>query len=178
MLVTPLQLANAYATFANGGTLYSPNVASQVRKGGSDQVIRTFGPRVQHTVDLPPTIRQPILDGLLGVTTQPGGTARAVFGGFPSDTWPVAAKTGTAEVTGKDDTAVFAAFGPVYDPQYVVVTMMEESGFGGVAAAPVVRRILEPLANPALMPTVGPGGVLSVPVITPPDPQSNGEVID
>lgn len=178
MLVTPLQLANAYATFANGGTLYSPNVASEVRRGGTDQVVRRLEPRVQRTVDLPPTIRQPILDGLLGVTTQPGGTARAVFGGFPNDTWPVAAKTGTAEVTGKDDTAVFAAFGPAYDPQYVVVTMMEQSGFGGVAAAPVVRRILEPLADPTLMPTVGPGGVLSVPVITPPDPQSNGEVID
>jgi cell division protein FtsI/penicillin-binding protein 2 len=44
---------------------------------------------------------------------------------------------------GKQDTALFAAFGPVNDPRYAVTVVMEESGFGAAAAAPVARRIFD-----------------------------------
>jgi len=59
----------------------------------------------------------------------------------------VAGKTGTAEVVGKADNSLFAAFGPNPDPEYVVVAIMEESGFGASVAAPAVRRVLEPIAT-------------------------------
>ncbi len=180
VLVTPLQLANAYATFANGGTLYSPNIASRILSPGAtppdERVVTTIGTRVIRQVALPPEVRDPILQGLIGVTTKVGGTARAVFSGFPA--WTVAAKTGTAQVHGKSDTALFAAFAPAEAPQYLAVAVMEESGFGGVAAAPLIRRILEPLADPTRMPEVGPGGVLSFPLEVAPDPQSDGGVTD
>jgi penicillin-binding protein 2 len=59
----------------------------------------------------------------------------------------VAGKTGTAQVSGKQDTAVFAAFAPANDPQYVVSVVMEEAGFGGSVAAPVARRVFAGLAG-------------------------------
>lgn len=185
LLVTPLQLANVYATFANGGTIYAPNIVSRVLQGGTQAsaggatksvVVRTIDPRPLRTIDLPPGVRDPILQGLVGVTTQQGGTAAGVFSTFP-DIWQgqVAGKTGTAQVAGKTDTAIFAGFAPASAPEYVGVTIMEESGFGSAAAAPVIRRIFEPLADPAVMPTVGPGGVLSLPI---PDTVQIDEVAD
>jgi penicillin-binding protein 2 len=159
VLVTPLQLADAYATFANGGTLYSPNVALRVLRHGSKQVVRQIAPRVVHQVNLPPEIRQPILDGLVGVTQNREGTAYAVFQGFPNDTFPVAAKTGTAEVHGKADTAVFSAFGPAPAPKFVVTVMLEEAGFGGVAAAPVARKVLDYVSGAVPLPPAPLGGV-------------------
>jgi penicillin-binding protein 2 len=92
----------------------------------------------------------------------------------------VAGKTGTAQVTGKADTAVFVAFAPVEAPQYAVAAFLEESGFGGVAAAPLVRRILEPFAlgqPPAVEAGVAPFGyVVNLP--QPSDPFAEGDVLD
>src|SRR5204863_10134900 len=62
-VVTPIQLANAYATFANGGTVFAPRVAMAVKDG--KKTVRTFGPIVSHKVDLPPAIRDPIMAGFI-----------------------------------------------------------------------------------------------------------------
>ncbi len=162
--VTPIQLANAYATFANGGTRYAPNIALKVtRSGREDSVKRTIEPRINSTVDLPPEIRDPLLQGLMGVTSQERGTAYGVFKGFPLQSFPVAGKTGTAQVKGKADTAVFTAFGPVPDPRYEVAVIMEESGFGGTAAAPVARKLFDVFAGVTPPPTLQPGGQLIYP---------------
>ena len=173
--MTPLQLADAYEAFANGGTLYSPNIASAIlAPGGTGQVVRTIEPRTLRTIDMPPNVRDPIFEGLVGVTQDEDGTAYGSFLGFPEG-WTVGGKTGTAEVSGKTDTALFAGFGPAISPKYVAVAVLEESGFGARAAAPVVRAIFEPLADPSLMPTLGPGGVLSKPVVSV-DPGAGADV--
>jgi penicillin-binding protein 2 len=70
----------------------------------------------------------------------------------------VAGKTGTAEVFGKQDTALFAAFGPTEAPRYVVSVVMEEAGFGAAAAAPVARRVFDGLVNNQLQPVARVGG--------------------
>ena len=161
---TPLQLVNGYATFANGGTRYAPNIALKVtRSGDPDSVKRSFEPRINGRIDMDPAHRQAMLDGLVGVTTREGGTARATFDGFPNDTWPVAGKTGTAQVNDKADTALFSAFGPAHDPQYAVTIVLEESGFGGTAAAPVARALFDVFAGVAPMPVIQPGGGLVEP---------------
>jgi penicillin-binding protein 2 len=165
-LVTPLQLVNAYAAFANGGTLYSPNVALKIVKAGTagatEQVVRTIDPRVLHQVNLPPEARQPILDGLVGVT-HTGGTAGTVFKDFPG--WTVAGKTGTAQVSGnKADTSLFVAFAPAEAPLFVVDAVLEQSGFGAEAAAPLVRQILEALQDPTKLYQIGPDGQLVPPL--------------
>ncbi|MDE0804130.1 MAG: penicillin-binding transpeptidase domain-containing protein, partial [Acidimicrobiales bacterium] len=162
--VTPVQLANAYATFANGGTRFAPNIASKVtRPDNPEATVRTFGPRIASTAELRPEYRQPLLDGLVGVTSTDGGTAAGVFAGFPNATFPVAGKTGTAQVNGKADTALFTAFGPVQDPRYVVTVVLEESGFGGVAAAPVARKLFDVFAGASPTPELQPGGQLELP---------------
>ncbi len=144
---TPLQLANGYAAFANGGTLYAPKIVDRVENPVSREVVQDFADREVGSIYLPQPIRQPILEGLLGVTADLEGTAHLAFLGFPHQEWPVAGKTGTAEVVGKADNSLFAAFGPHPDPEYVVVAIMEESGFGASVAAPAVRRVLEPIAT-------------------------------
>ncbi len=131
VLVTPLQLANSYATFANGGTLFQPKLLVEE----APHPVRDLG--------LTPALRQPILEGLKGVVAREEGTAFYAFNGFPNDTFPVAGKTGTAQVAKKHDTAVFAAFAPADAPQYAISVVMEEAGFGGTSAAPVARRILQ-----------------------------------
>ncbi len=144
---TPLQLANGYAAFANGGTLYAPKMVNRVENPVSGEVVQAFDDRVLNQVYMPNSIRVPILEGLLGVTADLEGTAHSAFFGFPLEEWSVAGKTGTAEVVGKADNSLFAAFGPNPNPEYVVVAIMEESGFGASVAAPAVRRVLEPIAT-------------------------------
>lgn len=160
VLVTPIQLANTYATFANGGILHQPNVALQISSPQGDSIVE-FGPRVLDELDLGPEVTEPIMRGLLGVPRFGAvrGTAASAFQGgtFPIDQWPVAGKTGTAEVDGKADTSLFVAWGPNDfpaagvdvdgPPEIAIAVVMEESGFGSVAAAPVAAAILEPIAR-------------------------------
>jgi penicillin-binding protein 2 len=60
-------------------------------------------------------------------------------------------KTGTAEVPNKQDTALFVMVTPPQvdpanpQPQYVVVVVVEQGGFGGTVAAPIARRIYDAL---------------------------------
>ncbi len=153
VLVTPLQLANAYATFANNGTLRSPNIALRVETQ-TGELVREFGERVLGEIEIDPEFRTRALEGLLGVTTDEDGTGYDAFNSrnfdgvfFPLADSPVAGKTGTAEVRGKADSAVFAAFGPVEEPAYVMVTILEEAGFGSRSAAPQVARVLKQIAT-------------------------------
>jgi len=153
VLVTPLQLANAYATFANNGTLRSPNIALRVETQ-TGELIREFGERILGEVEIDPEFRTRALEGLLGVTTDEDGTGYDAFNSrnfdgvfFPLADSPVAGKTGTAEVRGKADSALFAAFGPVEEPAYVMVTVLEEAGFGSRSAAPLVARVLKQIAT-------------------------------
>ena len=67
VLVTPLQLANGYATFANGGTRYVPQIALKAVSNQTGEVTQEFTPTVAGQVDLPAEVREPLLQGLLGV---------------------------------------------------------------------------------------------------------------
>jgi penicillin-binding protein 2 len=158
MVVTPLQLVNAYATFANGGTVWVPRVGAGVLDQTGKQ-LRQIPPQSARKLDIPPAVRDPIMQGLEGVTTDGRGTAFGAFAGFPSQTFPIAGKTGTAQAGDKQDTSLFVGFGPAFDPQFTVGVVMEEAGFGASAAAPVARRILEALAGKPTQPvSYTPGG--------------------
>jgi penicillin-binding protein 2 len=157
MAVTPLQLANAYATFANGGTGYRPRVVDKV-VDQDRRILRQVEPIVERRIELSPAVREAITAGLRGVVSGEG-TGSGAFAGFPLSTLSVAGKTGTAQVARKQDTALFVAFAPVENPQYLVAVVMEESGFGGSVAAPVARRILQKIAGTAESPVAVVGGV-------------------
>ena len=149
VLVTPLQLANAYATFANGGTNFAPNIVSSVfdRNG---EILKEFGKRVKEEIEIDPEFRNRVLRGLVGVTEDIEGTAYWAFNSvatdgafFPLENFPTAGKTGTAEVRGKADSSLFAAMTPAQDPDYVMVAILEEAGFGSAVAAPMSARVLQ-----------------------------------
>ena len=154
--VTAIQLANAYAAFANGGTLFSPNIVEKVVARSEDRFgssVIDFDPRIQRTAEFPEGSGV-VREGLHGVTSKARrGTAWRAFEGYDSSGYAIAGKTGTAQAEGrnpvlqrkKEDSAVFVAWAPRHDPRYVVAVVMEEAGFGGEAAAPVARRILEAL---------------------------------
>jgi penicillin-binding protein 2 len=88
-------------------------------------------------------VRRYLVDALAGVTTD--GTGRAPFDGFPLDQIPVATKTGTGEVAGKQTTSWFASFAPADDPQYAVVMMVSQGGTGSGTSGRSVRAIYEAL---------------------------------
>jgi penicillin-binding protein 2 len=145
MGMTPLQLASSYATFANGGTIFRPRVVDKVLDQ-ERRILREVAPVATGKVDLDAATREAIVAGLRGVVSGEG-TAAGAFAGFPLDRLSVAGKTGTAQVSRKQDTALFVAFAPVEAPRYVVAVVMEEAGFGGSVAAPVARRILQKIAG-------------------------------
>ncbi|MEA2686040.1 MAG: penicillin-binding protein 2, partial [Actinomycetota bacterium] len=150
-VITPLQLVNAYATLANGGTVYAPHVGDAVLDVTGAEV-RRVEPRVNSKTVIPPTVRDPVVAGFEGAVANTKGTAAVAFTGFPLGQFPIAGKTGTAQVSGKQDTALFAAFGPVEDPRYAVTVVMEEAGFGAAAAAPVARRIFDQVVGLPITP--------------------------
>ena len=158
VLLTPLQLANGYATFANGGTRWAPRVAMEARDRITGDVVEKFEPEKLGTVEMDPAHRQAMLEGLIGVVHDPEGTAYTTFETFPKDFWPVAAKTGTAQVNGKENTSIFASFSPALDPQYATAVVVEEAGYGGTIAAPITRQILDGIVDPAKLPPAPEGG--------------------
>jgi penicillin-binding protein 2 len=159
--ITPIEQAVAYATFANGGTRYAPQVAAAI-VSPTGQVIKKFAPQVTGHVNLPGATYQAILTGLEGVINSgaPGDTGTA-YSSFQGLNYPggLAGKTGTADSElGKEPTAWFVAFGPTVNPQYVVVCVIDQAGYGATAAAPVVRSIFSYLAaHPVTPPAIPPG---------------------
>ena len=162
VLTTPLQLANSYSTFANGGTLYEPVVAVKVTRPkdatlppaqeGNYEVVREITAEVAGKVEFQGDQHQKIFDGLVGVTQSPGGTAHQSWQATPT-AWPMAGKTGTAQVNNKADSALFVGWGPaapMVPPQYTISVVIPEAGFGGTVAAPLAIRILEPVSHNAL----------------------------
>jgi penicillin-binding protein 2 len=140
MAVTPLQLANAYATFANGGTLREPRLASEVLDASGNKV-RDLTPITKAQFPVPE--RDAMLAGFTGVAEDSKGTATNVFVGFPKGL--VAGKTGTAQVQGKQSTSLFVGMTPAANPKYIVLSVVEEGGYGAETSGPIVRRIMQGL---------------------------------
>jgi len=138
---TPLQLATAYATVANGGTVVQPHLGQRIEDpdGRPIQELEFNGTR---KVDIAPEHRNAIMQGLFQAANGPGGTSTDVFAGFPID---IAGKTGTAENTDGTDQSWYAALAPYPEPRYVAVATFEDGGFGAETAAPAVREILAAL---------------------------------
>jgi penicillin-binding protein 2 len=143
VLVTPLQLARAYAALANGGTLVRPHVGGSV-VNIQGKTVRKIHPPPQRHLHISDETRSVILDGLHRAADEPGGTSYPVMGSFPI---PVAGKTGTAERQGQQDQSWYSVIAPYNDPQIVVTVTVERGGFGAETAAPMARAILERYFN-------------------------------
>lgn len=149
---TMLQMASANATLASGGQRYQPRVVRQIEsvltkemKVLSNQALPALPYKPEH-VDL---IRQ----AMYGVTQE--GTSTRVFMGAG---YQSGGKTGTAQAVGlrqnekyvasrvdeyKRDHSLYEAFAPVDQPRVALAIIVENSGFGAEAAAPIARRVLD-----------------------------------
>lgn len=150
LLVTPLQIAMAMATIANGGTLYEPHLVDRVGLIGEEPTL-VVTPVVIRQVDLEPEQLQTIRGSLRNVAIDPIiGTAEYRLGGLEI---AVAGKTGTAQVAGTGDPhAWFAGFVPYDEPEIAIVVLIENGGQGSSVAAPIFRRIVEEYYNLRVLP--------------------------
>ncbi len=140
VLVTPLQLAVAYAAMVGDGKVRSPRVGWAIVNPGG-KIVKEITPPVVGEVPVAGHVRDYIRRALSQVPSD--GTAAGAFAGFPFDKVNVGGKTGTAEVYGKADTSWFASFAPAENPRFVVVVMVSQGGMGAQTAAPAVRKIYE-----------------------------------
>ena len=141
-VVTPLQMAMAYAAIANGGTVYEPRVVKAIMNADGT-VAEKIEPKVKNKLPISNETLKYIQKSL--ETTTISGTGAPPFVGFPLSRIPVATKTGTGEVLGKQSTSWFASYAPANNPQYAVVLMVAQGGTGSGTSAPSVRRIYEEL---------------------------------
>jgi penicillin-binding protein 2 len=141
LLVTPLQLASVYAALGNGGKVMKPHLLKSVL-GTDGKPTLEAKPEVTYDPGITPGNLAAMRSALVGVTKH--GTGFGAFAGFPVS---VAGKTGTAQVTKKDDFAFFACYAPSESPRYAVVVVIEQGGHGGSVAGPAARQILSKLFN-------------------------------
>jgi penicillin-binding protein 2 len=175
VLATPLQMLNATAAVANGGTLYRPQLVYRVTDA-QGQVVQSLAPEVIRKLDISAENLAIVRQGMLEAVVH--GTAwRAQMSGLA-----VAGKTGTAEFPAVDEQgrlirnkegllpthAWFVAFAPYEDPEIALVVFLEAGGEGARNAVPVAARILRyyfGLPEPTPAPTQSAPG--PTPTITP-----------
>lgn len=143
VLVSPLQLAVAYAALANGGTVFEPRLAKAIVAPDGTLVKNVTAP-VRGHLPVSPTTLDYIRNAMYDVPLK--GTAQTAFAGFPMNKVRVGGKTGTAEVDQQHGyaTAWFASFAGLPSdpkPRFVTVIMVDRGGQGGVVAAPSVREV-------------------------------------
>ncbi|MEU7146599.1 penicillin-binding protein 2 [Streptomyces sp. NPDC045456] len=136
--VTPIQMATIYAAIANGGTLYNPTVGKAIVSPDGKH-IENIEPKAHGKLPVTAKTLSQIDGALAGVATR--GTAAWRFQGWPQDKIPMHAKTGTAEVYGKQTTGWFAT----YTKDYTIVMTISQGGTGSGSAGPAVRKIYNAL---------------------------------
>ena len=173
LAATPMQLANAYSTLANGGFLLRPHIVKAIWQPGVPDGFPGYGdfskatlvtsfdaPEVKQQLELPSSIANPIVRGLTRVIRGPGTvykgynhdtTGFTVFANYPYDSLNIAGKTGTAQGAMSKpwfDSSVFAGFSlNAPDKPYTVVSYLEKAGYGAKASAPAVKCVFEALAG-------------------------------
>src|SRR5438034_2987407 len=143
--VTPLQMAQAMATIANGGTLYQTRLVQQVQTF-DNQIATAYQVRAKRTLDLSSETSDQVRTGMINVVNGAGGTAHQAS----LDNVEVAGKTGTAQwgPKNKERTAAwFAGFLPTDHPQYAFAALYEgdvgTNMHGGSTAAPMVADVFK-----------------------------------
>jgi len=154
-VVTPVQLAVALSTLANGGTRFAPQLLYASKKAGYQQAVRSRPPVVMQVPMVSVENWNAVREGMRRVIHGASGTARALL---PLNGYEMAGKSGTAQVveqgqneqTQQEDVAqhlrnhaLFIAFAPADHPSIVVVAVVEHGGGGSRQAAPVAKAVIE-----------------------------------
>ncbi|SDO86045.1 penicillin-binding protein 2, partial [Streptomyces sp. cf386] len=139
-LVTPIQMATIYAAISNGGTLYDPTVGKAIISADG-KTVQEIKPKSHGKLPISKKTLAEMDDALAGVATRGTAAWRFADVGWPQDKIPMHAKTGTAEVYGKQTTSWFAT----YTKDYTVVMTISQGGTGSGASGPAVRNIYDAL---------------------------------
>lgn len=136
-LVTPIQMANAFAALGNGKYLYKPHLYKELQKDG--RAIDQYEPSIIREINISKTSQDMVLQGLEEVITAPGGTGRSArVKGVR-----VGGKTGSAENPHGDLThAWFGAVAPLDEPTIAIAVLVENAGHGGSIAGPIAGKVL------------------------------------
>jgi penicillin-binding protein 2 len=149
---TPLQMAHAVATLANNGVLMKPHLVKIIENGGNHERTLTV-PKESGRIPLKQENIDFIKSAMVGVTKE--GTSARVFAGAE---YVSAGKTGTAQVVGikqnekynaskvderRRDHSLYTAFAPADKPRIAIAIIVENGGFGAMAAAPIVRQAFD-----------------------------------
>ncbi|MFF4355768.1 penicillin-binding protein 2 [Streptomyces sp. NPDC001604] len=137
-LLTPIQEAMIYGALANGGTEHVPTIGKAIISADG-RTVKEIKPRVLRRLPISEATHKGIDKALAGVIT--AGTAAWKFKGWPQDKITLHAKTGTAEVYGKQTTSWLAT----YSKDYSVVMTIAQAGTGSGASGEAVRSIYSAL---------------------------------
>jgi len=153
-VVTPVQLANAAATLANGGTRFMPRLLYASKRPGDVQADKADAPVALQVPVKDPANWDVVREGMRRVVHGAQGTARAIR---PEPPLQIAGKSGTAQVAAQaenedmDETtashlrhhALFIAYAPFEEPSIAVAAVVEHGGGGSRQAAPVARAVID-----------------------------------
>ncbi|MGH3065781.1 MAG: penicillin-binding protein 2 [Gaiellaceae bacterium] len=153
LLVTPLQLTAFYAMLANGGSIVTPYLVSDLEqpggKGSPSVVLRRFAPPPAQPAQIDSAALLAVRDGLNLATHSATGTSAGVFANYSV---PISGKTGTAEKVVQlpgyprdhlEDQSWWCGWGPSDAARLVVCALIENGGHGSSAAAPAALRVFE-----------------------------------
>lgn len=152
---TPIQLAHATATLAMRGVTTEPQVVRATRAAGEAEM-QLRSSKVTHSLPMENSQHwEAVIDSMVDVVHGTRGTARHIGKDLP---FKVAGKTGTAQVFGiaqdekydaetlerkLHDHALFIAFAPADNPEFVVAVVVENGGSGSKVGAPIARKMIE-----------------------------------
>ena len=132
---TPLQLGVYMSSIVNGGTRYSAHLLNSVRHFYTDEALSTYEITALDKVNFSGDTYNTLIASMGRVVSE-NPEVRTYFTGVPV---AVGGKTGTAEVGGQQDNALFCGFAPLNEPQIVVSCVIEEGQHGYFAAAATAR---------------------------------------
>jgi len=142
MTATPIQMANIMCIIANKGFYYTPHFVDSVENESINDTAMLGKYRRKHTVtNISDSSYQAVHDGMHDVTVY--GTAAAIK--IPGHEY--CAKTGTAQNPHGKNHSIFVAFAPKDNPKIAIAVVVENGGYGSVAAAPIAGLMMEKYLN-------------------------------
>ena len=155
LLVTPLQLASAVSALANRGRWFKPRMLRAI-EDPKTKARREVVPELAGNIVVAEQGHwETLVASMIDVVHGEKGTARRIGWNAP---YTIAGKTGTTQVKGVGqnevydaeqtperlrDHALFIAFAPAEDPRIAIAVIVENSGHGSSAAAPIARKVMD-----------------------------------
>jgi len=149
---TPVQLASAISTVANDGVMFRPHVVDYMEDARTKEQT-PVEPKPLRNLNWDPHHIAVIKNALVGVNKEGTGA-----GAFAKAEYVSGGKTGTAQVIAIKqgekyiesrvqerfrDHALFIAYAPADKPKIALALIVENSGFGARAAAPIARQVMD-----------------------------------